>query len=155
MPELPRQSSGLSKKPNLAFLDSNVFIYGRLEDCNSRLLIFLAQLGEFEVVTSELVLEEVERFFRQEVSREAGYLARRLVESLAKVVRRQEITKDLMRLKGKIKERDLENLAVVRHLDLKYVVSYDSDYSKARIREYITPRLFVKMFDLEPYKTEY
>jgi hypothetical protein len=39
-----------------------VFIFGRLEECNSKLVLFLAQLGEFEVVTSELVLEEVEVF---------------------------------------------------------------------------------------------
>jgi predicted nucleic acid-binding protein len=145
----------LSKKSSPAFLDSNVFIYGRLEDCNSRLLIFLAQLGEFEVFTSELVVEEVERFFRQEVSREAGYLARRFVESLAQIVRRQEIAEELVQLKGKIKERDLENLAVVRHLDLKYLVSYDDDYRKAHVKEYITPRSFAEMFDLETYKTEY
>jgi len=54
----------LSKKPKRAYLGTMVFIFGRLEECNSRLVLFLAQLGEFEVVTSKLVLEEVERFFK-------------------------------------------------------------------------------------------
>ncbi len=145
----------MNKKPSLAFLDSNVFIYGRLEGCNSRLVVFLAQLGEFEVFTSELVVEEVERFFREEVGREAGYLARRLVESLARIVRRDEIARELSHLRGKIKQRDLENLAVVRNNNLKHLVSYDDDYRKARVKEYITPKSFVKLFGLEPYKTEY
>jgi hypothetical protein len=126
-----------------------------LEDCNSKLIIFLAQLREFEVFTSELVAEEVEGFFRKEVSREAGYLARRLVESLAQIVRRDEIAIELSQLKGKIKERDLQNLAVVRHLSLKHLVSFDDDYKIARVKEYTTPRDFVKLFGLDAYKTEY
>ncbi len=145
----------MSKKPSSAFLDSNVFIYGRLETCNSRLVIFLAQLREFEAFTSELVVEEVERFFREEVSREAGYLAKRLVESIAQIVRRDEIVGELRHLRGRIKERDLENLATVRHSMLNYLVSYDEDYRKARVREYIKPKSFVKLFGLEPYGTEY
>jgi predicted nucleic acid-binding protein len=145
----------LSKKPRAAFLDSNVFIYGRLETCNSRLVISLAQLAEFKVITSELVVEEVERFFRQEISREAGHLARCFIQSIAQVIHRREIDEELSRLKGKIKERDLENLAVVRHTNLRFLVSYDDDYKRARIKEYITPKSFFKLFDLDPYKTEY
>ena len=118
----------MSKKPSSAFLDSNVFIYGRLEGCNSRLIIFFAQLGEFEVFISELLAEEVERFFRKEISREAGYLARRLVESLAQIVPREEMANELSQLSGKIKERDLANLAAVRHMNLKHLVSFDYDY---------------------------
>ena len=145
----------MSKKPSSAFLDSNVFIYGRLEECNSRLIIYLGQLGEFQVFTSELVVEEVRRFFKAEISREAGYLAGRFVESLARVVRRNEIAEKIEELRGKIKDRDLENLAVVRHLNLSHLVSFDEDYKRARVCEYVTPRTFVKLFELEPYKTEY
>jgi hypothetical protein len=126
-----------------------------LEGCNSRLIIFLAQLGEFEVFTSELVAEEVERFFRKEISREAGYLAKRLVESLAQIVPREEIANELSQLSGKIKERDLENLAVVRHMNLQHLVSFDYDYKRAHVKEYTTPRTFVKLFGVESYKTEY
>ncbi len=140
----------------MAFLDSNVFIYGRLEACNSRLVILLAQLGEFEVVVSDLVVEEVERFFREEVSREAAYLARRFIETLAQRIVHREITSRKMReLKGTIKEKDLENLVALRHLKLEYLVSFDEDYKKARVREYITPKEFVKLFSMEPYPTYY
>jgi predicted nucleic acid-binding protein len=146
----------LSKRPSSAFLDSNVFIYGRLENCNSRLVILIAQLGEFDVIVSDLVVEEVERFFREEVSREAAYLGRRFVETLArKIVHRDDIAHELRELKGQIKDRDLENLATVRHARLKYLVSYDVDYRKAHVREYVTPKGFVKLFSLEPYLTDY
>lgn len=146
----------MSKRPSSAFLDSNVFIYGRLETCNSRLIILLAQLGEFDVFVSDLVVKEVERFFRDEISRETGFLSRRFVETLARrMVSSDETRRELSELKGTIKDRDLPNLAAVRHARLKYLVSYDADYTRARVREYITPRQFVRLFDLDPYATEY
>ena len=146
----------MSKKPKRAYLDSMVFIFGRLEECNSRFVLFLAQLGEFEVVTSELVIEEVERFFRDNFSRQAGYVARRFVEEFsARIVRRDEINTEINTLKGKIKAKDLENLATVKHENLAYLVAYDKDYEEAKIEEYITPKEFVKIFKLKPYKMEY
>jgi len=133
-----------------------VFIFGRLEECNSRLVLFLAQLGEFEVVTSELVVEEVERFFRDNFGRQTGYVARRFVEELSvRIVRRDEIKTEMSGLKGRIKAKDLENLAAVKHENLAYLVAYDNDYEEARVREYITPKKFVELFKLKPYKTEY
>jgi len=146
----------LSRKPRRAYLDSMVFIFGRLEECNSRLVLFLAQLGEFEVVASELVVEEVERFFRENFSREAGYLARRFVEALSfRIVERDEIKEEMDALKGKIKAKDLENVAAVKHENLEYLVAYDEDYKEAGIKEYITPKEFVKLFELKPYEMEY
>jgi len=146
----------LSEKPRRAYLDSMVFIFGRLEECNSRLVLFLAQLGEFEVVTSELVAEEVERFFRENFSREAGYLARKLVEELSfRIVRRSDVKAEMDLLKGKIKGKDLENVAAVKHENLKFLVAYDKDYEDAWIKEYITPKEFVKLFKLKPYDREY
>jgi len=146
----------LSKRPKRAYLDSMVFIFGRLEECNSRLVLFLAQLGEFEVVTSELVLEEVERFFRDNFSRQAGYVSRRFVQELsARIVRRDEIKTEMNALKGKIKAKDLENLAAVKHESLAYLVAYDKDYEEAEVKEYITPKEFVKLFKLKSYKMEY
>jgi hypothetical protein len=133
-----------------------LFIFGRLEKCNSRLVLFLAQLGEFEVVTSELVVEEVERFFRENFSREAGYLARKFVEELSfRIVRRSDVKAEMDLLKGKIKGKDLENVAAVKHESVKFLVAYDEDYEDAGIKEYITPREFVKLFKLKPYDKEY
>lgn len=105
---------------------------------------------------SNLVVTEMDRFFREEVNREAGFLARRFVETLAhKVVFDDEMRRELAELKGKIKGRDLPNLAAVRHAKFRYLVSYDADYKTAHVKEYITPRQFVRLFDLDPYTTEY
>lgn len=133
-----------------------IFIFGRLEECNSRLILFLAQLGEFKVVTSELVIEEVERFFRENFGRQAGYISRRFAEeSSSHIVRRNEIKIEMNNLKGKIKAKDLENMAAVRHENLEYLVAYDEDYEEAEIKEYITPKEFVKLFRLRPCDMEY
>lgn len=146
----------MKKRPRKAYLDSMVFIFGRLEECNSRLVLFLAQLEEFEVVTSMLVVEEVERFFRENFGREAGYLSRRFVEELSfRVVRRDEMRTEMEALRGKIKAKDLENLAAVKHEDLEFLVAYDQDYKEVGVREYTTPREFVKLFKLRPYNTDY
>jgi hypothetical protein len=146
----------LNSKPKKAYLDSMVFIFGRLEECNSRIVLFLAELGEFEVVTSELVLEEVESFFRENFSRQAGYVSRRFVEELStRIVGRNEIKIEIDKLKGRIKDKDLENLAVVKHEKLEHLVAYDKDYEDAKVEEYITPKDFVGLFKLEPYSTEY
>ena len=144
------------KRPKRAYLDSMVFIFGRLEECNSKLVLFLALLGEFEVIVSELVVEEVERFFRENFSREAGYLAKRFVETLSvKIVRRSEIRKEMDEFRGLIKDKDLENVAAVKHEKIKYLVAYDNDYVEAGVKEYITPKNFVKLFGLKPYDVEY
>jgi len=133
-----------------------VFIFGRLEECNSKLVLFLALLGEFEVVVSELVVEEVERFFRENFSREAGYLAKRFVETLSvKIVRRSEIRKEMNEFRGLIKDKDLENVVAVKHEKINYLVAYDNDYVEAGVKEYITPKNFVKLFGLKPYDVEY
>jgi hypothetical protein len=133
-----------------------VFIFGILEKCNSRLALFMALLGEFEVVVSELVVEEVERFFRENISREAGFLARRFVEDLStRVVSREEVRSEVSRLKGTIKDKDLENLAAVRHDKIKYLVAYDDDYKRAKAEEYATPKNLVKLLGLKPYDVEY
>ena len=146
----------MSKRPRRAYLDSNVFIYGLLEECNSRLILFLAQLGEFEVVVSELVLEEVERFFRENFSREAGYLAKRFVQSIASlIVNRQDMSKEIQKLRGKIREKDVENVAAVRRNKIPHLVSYDEDYRKAGVGEYLTPKAFVKLSGMDPYDMEY
>ena len=56
-------------------------------------------------------------------------------------------------LKGKIKEKDLEQLAVVRKLNLKDLVGYDRDFEK--FPEYNTPKQFILKLNLETYETDY
>ena len=56
-------------------------------------------------------------------------------------------------LRGKIKEKDLENIATTRQQKLKYLVSYDKDY--AGFKEYVTPKQFAKIMGMKQAPTEY
>lgn len=55
--------------------------------------------------------------------------------------------------RGTIKDKDLENLAVVRHEKIGYLVAYNSDYEGAKVKEYMIPKDFVKIFGLKPYQS--
>jgi len=55
--------------------------------------------------------------------------------------------------RGKIKEKDLEQLAVVKKLGLKYLVSYDRDF--ASFQEYKTPKKFIETLNLSVFEEEY
>lgn len=57
------------------------------------------------------------------------------------------------RWEGQIKEKDLEQLAVVKKLGIKFLVSYDRDFSP--FKEYLTPKEFLKQMDLKPNQTEF
>ena len=139
-----------------AYLDTNVFVYGLLEDCNSSIILSTAEAGDFEVVVSELVVEEVRNVFERLVGREAGFYAMRYVETLAvKIVKREEMKSEMMGNRGKIKEKDVENVAAVRHEHLEFLVAYDRDYEG--VLEYITPKDFIERLGIgiREYNMEY
>ena len=122
-----------------AYLDTNVFVYGLLEDCNSSSILSMAEAGDLEVVVSELVVEEVQTVFKRLAGREAGFYAMRYVETLAaKIVKREEMKSEVTENRGEIKDKDVENVAAVRHEHLEFLVAYDRDYEG--VPEYITPK---------------
>ena len=139
-----------------AYLDTNVFVYGLLEECNSSIILSMAEAGDLEVVVSELVVEEVRNVFERLLGREAGFYAMRYVETLAvKVVKREEMKSEMMGNRGKIKEKDVENVAAVMHEHLEFLVAYDRDYEG--VLEYITPKDFIERFGIRirEYGMEY
>ena len=52
-----------------------------------------------------------------------------------------------------IKEKDLEQVTVVREFGIKYLISYDRDFKG--IEEYKTPREFVLLMGLKGFEGEY
>lgn len=139
-----------------AYLDTNVFVYGLLEECNSSSILSMAEAGDLEVVVSELVVEEVRNVFERLVGREAGFYAMRYIETLAvKIVKREEMKSEMMGNRGKIKEKDVENVAAVMHEHLEFLVAYDRDYEG--VLEYITPKDFIERFGIRirEYGMEY
>jgi len=52
------------------------------------------------------------------------------------------VQEEIHRYQDKIKDKDLEQLAVVKKLGLKYLISYDRDLEL--FEEYKTPRKFIE-----------
>jgi len=63
------------------------------------------------------------------------------------IVKRSEIKAEMNVLEGKIKGKDLKNVAAVKHESLKHLVAFDKDYEQVGVKEYITPKGFVKLFN--------
>ncbi len=138
------------------FIDTNVFIFGLLfSKTNSHLILKQVEQSEekYEVVVSELVLNEVRRFFRINYGDKEAYTAVKYVETLARVVPKEEINIEQEKYKGKIAEKDLDNLATARYENVEYLISYDRDY--LGFEEYITPHKFVEKINLKSYDVEY
>jgi predicted nucleic acid-binding protein len=86
------------------YLDTNVYAYGILEECNSPIILSIAEAGDLKVVVSELVVEEVYTVFKKLAGRKAGFYAMRYVETLAaKIVNREEMKSEVTENRGKIK----------------------------------------------------
>jgi hypothetical protein len=51
------------------------------------------------------------------------------------------------------KDKDLEQLAVVKKLGLKYLVAYDRDFEP--FEEYVTPKGFVEALYLDAFESEF
>jgi predicted nucleic acid-binding protein len=137
-----------------AFLDSSVIIIGfAIEKSNSAKILDLLFENKINAFVSEKVLEEVKSYFRRKRSRDYAYLIELLLRKNCKVVYNYEVQEIMAALKGKIKEKDLEQLAAVRKFNLRHLVGYDRDFEN--FDEYITPKQFIQKLNLKAYETEY
>lgn len=138
----------------LVFLDSNVFIWGyNRPESNSGKILDLMDEGKIKIVVSEKVIEELRTYFINHYNKDVWSGVFSHISALVRIVFREEIIEEIRKVKGKIKEKDVEHLATVRLLKLKYLVSYDDDYKQ--IEEYITPKKFIKELGLKPADSEY
>ncbi len=69
------------------------------------------------------------------------------------IVKRDAVQEEIPKWKGKIKDKDLEHLATVKHLGLKYLVALDEHYKG--FEEYKTPKEFIESLEMKPSDTEY
>ena len=137
-----------------AFLDSSIIIIGFVvEKSNSAKILDLLFENKIDAVISEKVLKEVKKYFREKRSRNYAYIIELLLRKNCQIIYNYEVVEVMEKLKGKIKEKDLEQLAAVRKLNLKYLVGYDRDFEK--FDEYITPKQFIRKLNLGTYETEY
>ncbi|MBU4190545.1 MAG: PIN domain-containing protein [Candidatus Thermoplasmatota archaeon] len=136
------------------FLDTNVFIYAfEFSESNSRKIIGLLNTGSIEGIISERVLEEITHYFKKFYNKKLANMVRYYVLQSCQLVFKEEVKQEMRKLKKKIKEKDLEQIAVVKKFGLKYIISYDKDF--AGFKEYLTPKKFIVNYGLKPSKTEF
>lgn len=136
------------------FIDTNVFIYAfEFSGSNSRKVIDLLNNGAIEAVISDIVYREATNYFKKFYGKDAASRFRRYLIETCEIIFEDEIQKEMQELKGRIKQKDLPQIASTRHLGIKYLVAFDEDFNA--FEEYITPRRFIEILNLKPAKTEY
>jgi len=136
------------------FLDTNVFIYAyEFPQSNSRKIVDLLNRAEMEVIISERVLQEVQRYFRKYYGKDLAGAFRHYLLLSCTVIPSSQLQKAMTRYKGRIKEKDLEQLAVVKKLGLRFLIAYDRDFEP--FEEYVIPKKFLESLNLETTEEEF
>lgn len=136
------------------FLDTNVFIYAfEFPDCNSGKIINLLNKGQIEAIISEQVLKEVQAYFKKYYSKDLVSIFRDYLLRTCTVVFSVDVKREMAKYKRVIKGKDLEQLAVVKKLGIKFLVSYDRDFEA--FEEYITPKEFIKEMGIKAGLSSY
>ncbi len=130
------------------FIDTTAFIYSfEFAKSNSAKIIELLNKGAIEVTISERVVKEITRYFEKFYGIALARKFRRFLFDNCKIISAQDIENKMHELKGKIKDKDLEQLAAVRQYGIKYLIAYDRDFEN--FEEYITPKRFLEIIGEE------
>jgi len=125
------------------FLDTNVFIYAfEFPESNSSKIINLLNEGKIEAVISERVLKEVISYFERKHSSELAKKFRKYLLNNCLLVLKEEVVEQIKELKGKIKDKDIDQIATVIKYGMKFLISYDRDFDS--FEEYFTPKKFLE-----------
>ncbi|MCI0468746.1 MAG: PIN domain-containing protein [Nitrospirae bacterium] len=136
------------------FLDTNVFIYAfEFPESNSDKIINLINSGQIEPVISERVLKEVKSYFKKHYDKDLFASFRDYLMRTCTVVFSADVKKEMVKYKNQIKDKDLEQLAVVKKLGIKFLISYDRDFEN--FAEYITPKAFIEQSGLMSSPSDY
>lgn len=136
------------------FIDTTVFIYSfEFPNSNSAGIISLLNKGEIEAITSSSVVKEVTKYFEKFHNLDLARKFRRYLTESCVVINRNNIIEKIDELRGEIKEKDLEQLAVTKKFAIKYLISYDKDFNN--FIEYKTPKKFLEMLKKETSASEF
>lgn len=126
------------------FIDTSVFIYAfEFPDSNSSVIIELLNDEKIEAVVSERVVKEVYRYFRKYHDKALADTFRKYLYEACRVILARNVKDAMNKYRGKIKEKDLEQLTVAREFGIKYLIAFDRDFEGQE--EYRTPREFVEI----------
>ncbi|MDP2666192.1 MAG: type II toxin-antitoxin system VapC family toxin [Candidatus Diapherotrites archaeon] len=138
----------------IAFIDTNPFVYAiHFPESNSSKIMELIGMHAIEAIVSELVLREIDIVLRRTANPSIATETARLIRRHCSVIPRYAIEETMIQWRGQIKEKDLENLAVVKQYSIPRLVSWDRDYLP--FPEYRTPKQFIQEMGGVPAPTEY
>ena len=136
------------------FLDTNVFIFAfEFPDSNSNTIIELLNDGKIEAIISERVIKEVYRYFKKYYDKNLSDSFRNYLYKACRIILARDVRDTMKKYRGQIKEKDLEQLAVVKKYGIKYIISLDRDFKVQE--EYRTPRQFVELICGETKESEF
>ncbi|MBS3176232.1 hypothetical protein J4457_03280 [Candidatus Woesearchaeota archaeon] len=99
------------------------------------------------------MIKEVVRYFEKYHSAKLANLFRKYLLESCTIIAREKVLGAMRVYHGKIKEKDLEQLAVTKVPGIKYPLSYDRDFEK--FQEYTTPKMLVTLLKLKPSPREF
>jgi len=136
------------------FIDTNVFIYAiEFPNSNSAKIIKLLNQGKIETIISERVLKEITRYLEKYQTMGYAKQFRRYLIDSCTIIKQNNVNTTVQKLKTQIKDKDLEQLAVVKQYAIKYLIAYDKDFENQE--EYITPKQFLELLNLQVSDTEF
>jgi len=151
----------LSLKKLRAYLDSNVFIFGKeRQESNSRIILDLAEEGKIVPVISYLTLEELREYFSRKYDRETAVNEIYYLISLPnlEIVSRDKVKQKIGEYRGVVVDKDLPHLISAILAKADYFVTYNRHFIDSRAKEYvqvITQADFVKLLGIKPQQTNY
>jgi len=95
----------------------------------------------------------VQAYFKKYYSKDLVAIFRDYLLRTCTVVFSVDVKREMARYKKVIKGKDLEQLATVKKLGIKFLVSYDRDFEA--FEEYITPKEFIKEMGLKAELSNY
>lgn len=135
------------------FIDSSVLIRGLLfEETNSALIIKLVSKNVLIGVINQKVAYEVLNVLKQLKDKDFASLSFSFLHSTFEKIPREQYFEEMEKLRGTIKEKDLEHLAAAWSLEIA-IIAYDRDFDG--ITEYFTPKEFLESMNMKTYDTQY
>ena len=144
-----------------AYLDSNVFIFGKeRQESNSRLILELAEEEKIIPVVSYLILEELREYFSRRYDRETAVNEVYYMISLPnlEIIPKDKVKQQINKYKGIVPDKDLPHLISAIIAETDYFVTYNRHFATSKAKQYvkvISQADFIKLFGIKPQPTTY
>jgi predicted nucleic acid-binding protein len=151
----------LKPKSIRAYLDSNVFIFGKeRQESNSRLILELAEEEKIVPVVSCLTLEELREYFSRRYDRETAVNEVYYLISLPnlEIISKDKVKQQIRKYRDIVPDKDLAHLVSAIIAEVDYFVTYNRHFITSKAKEHvkvISQADFVKLFGIKPQPTRY